>query len=390
MAQSIMAARSHRNDEFAREALSPLDDQRGAVRYWPTMSGSKQHFIPQSLLKSFGIKRGKSTFVVAYTHDRGIFTPATDGIAAERHFYSELGVDGGDETLDDRITDHETPLATMLSRFRSLSDGERADPEEAAAFVTHLAARNDHFRKAVTSAGARMVDLVADQFADAASSRAFLGLDGHEPHGMFAEQLKEAFDQYRPLIDMLGMDREAFERWAFENVNSNLATMHDEISGAMSEVVTAMSEAVPDTAADAQRKALKEDLVPAKRVEALAGLGWRVIHPPETLILPDCVAVGFDMNGKGLPLMIIDREDLFSVAMPIASDRLLVGMVDETAKLPGGLNETMASCSWDFYVARDRTEEFEKLRGALRSLIAPHIDEIVDGAAADALRDRND
>lgn len=122
----------------------------------------------------------------------------------------------------------------------------------------------------------------------------------------------------------------------------------------------------------------------------MSALAWRVTHPSEPLILPDCVGVGFDKNGKGLPLMMIDREDLYSIVMPIASDRLLVGMVDETAKLPGGLNETMASCSWDFYVARDRTDEFEKLRGALRSLIAPYIDEIVDGAADGALRDLND
>lgn len=352
------------------------------------MSGGKQHFIPQSLLKGFGVKRGKSTCVVAYTHDHGIFTPATDGIAAERHFYSELRVDGGDETLDDRITDHETPLATVLSKLRSLDDGTRADPQEAAALVTHLAVRNDHFRKAVTSAGAKMVDLVDHKFADSEFSRALLGLDGDEPRGKFAEQLKEAFDQYRPLIDMLGIDRATFEQWAFKNVKSNFETMHAKVKGPISDVVTAMSEALPDTAAKAQRDALNEDLIPAKRVEAMSLLAWRVIHPSEPLLLPDCVAVGFDANGKGLPLMIIDREDLLAVAMPIASGRLLVGMADNTVNLPDGLNETMAGCSWDFFVARDRTKKLERLRGALRSLIAPYVDKIVDNAVAGAFQER--
>ena len=115
------------------------------------MSGSKQHFIPQSLLKGFGLKRGKSTLVVSYTYDRGIFMPATDGIAAERNFYSELRVEGGEETLDDRITYYETPLATVLTDLWALGDGEDADPRKAAEFVTHLAIRNDNFRKAVTS-----------------------------------------------------------------------------------------------------------------------------------------------------------------------------------------------------------------------------------------------
>ena len=64
------------------------------------MSGRKQHFIPQSLLRGFGrVSKGTKIQVIVYTYERDIFTAATDGIAAEREFYSELDVKGTGETL---------------------------------------------------------------------------------------------------------------------------------------------------------------------------------------------------------------------------------------------------------------------------------------------------
>src|SRR6185312_12605251 len=100
------------------------------------MSGRNQHFIPQSLLRGFGVKRGKKTYVVAYTFDRGVFAPPTDGIGAEGNFYSELDVDGGTETLDDKITDYEQRIPAVLEQLRQLSD--EADAALAAELVTHL------------------------------------------------------------------------------------------------------------------------------------------------------------------------------------------------------------------------------------------------------------
>lgn len=65
------------------------------------MSGSKQHYIPEFFLRGFGKQgRGKSIQVTVYTKDRRVFTTATDGVAAQRYFYSELPAEPGIETLD--------------------------------------------------------------------------------------------------------------------------------------------------------------------------------------------------------------------------------------------------------------------------------------------------
>ena len=89
------------------------------------MSGRKQHFIPQSLLKGFGrAGKGAKIQVVVYSHDRGIFPAATDGVAAEREFYSKLAVESEADTRDDKITAYETPLADTLATLRNLGDGQ--------------------------------------------------------------------------------------------------------------------------------------------------------------------------------------------------------------------------------------------------------------------------
>lgn len=273
----------------------------------------------------------------------------------------------------------------LLARLRALNDGDCVDPQEAAAFVTHLVVRNDHFRKAVSSASGRMVDQLSAQLEDGTSASALIGLAGDHPQGLFAEQLKVAFDTYQPQINMLGMDRATFERWAFDAAKADFDTMHNQSIRPLSKAVAAMVDILSETAANAQRKVLIDDLAPATRLEAYAELTWHVIYPRLPLILPDCVAIGLASNGDCLPLMIIDREHLSTVIMPIAYDRLLVGMGDGSVQIPDGLNSIMAGCSWDFFVARHRTQDLEELRGSLRSLIEPHIDGIVDGVVADGL-----
>ncbi|PXA98595.1 hypothetical protein DMC47_07785 [Nostoc sp. 3335mG] len=349
------------------------------------MSGSKQHFIPQSLLKGFGFKRGKSTFVVAYTHDHGIFTPATEGIAAERFFYSELRVEGADETLDDQITNYEKPLARILADLRALAHDEAADSEIAAALVTHLAVRNDNFRKAATSASTAMIEGVADQFASADATRALLGLDRDDPDTPFAQEVARATEQYRPLIAMLGMDDAMFRQWALAAVRSNFDNYHREIKAPMNEAVATMLAAIPGVAADAQRKSLGETLAPAQRIERMAAFHWRVVHPTQPVILSDCVAMGTDIEDLAYPLMLADLDKLKTIFLPLAADRLLVGSRGAAVPVPSDINVPLAGCSWDFFVARDRTPSLEALRDTLRSRVASHLDGLVDSAISDGV-----
>lgn len=253
--------------------------------------------------------------------------------------------------------------------------------------MTHLVIRNDNFRKAVTSAGAAMIEGVADQFADSASARKLLGLDGDTIKGPFADQLAEAFDQYRPLIAMMGMDEVVFRQWAFSTVKANFDTYHAETGGPMDEALATIIQSMPGVVANAQRKSLGEALAPAQRVEHMTEFTWRIVHVAG-LILPDCVAIAYDPDGIASPLMLAGLDTLSSIFVPLSSERLLIGSRTGAVPVPADLSEASAGCSWDFFVARERTPELEVLCDTLRSRVASYLDDLVDGAILDAVAER--
>jgi hypothetical protein len=313
------------------------------------MSGRKQHFIPQSLLKGFGrTGKGDKVQVIVYTHDHGIFPAATDGVAAQREFYSKLAVEGEGDTLDDKITAYETPLAGTLATLRNLGDGEIADKQSASEFVTHLVVRNDHLRKFMSSAGTAMFDGFAGAMSDPDQAKALLGLAGDKPSDMFAEQMDEMFTKYAPLIGMLGMSKGQFTTWAFTHSKANFGEFHSEMLGPLQSAFSEATGELAEKTADAHRRSLDNSLSPEPRVEKMKEFDWRVVHVGSPLALPDCVAIAFDAKGEAFPLMLAELDEAEKIFVPLSSDRLLVGS-KQVADVPPDLNDTLAACAWDFF-----------------------------------------
>jgi len=344
------------------------------------VSGRKQHFIPQSLLKGFGFERGKKTYVVAYTYDRGIFSPPTDGIGAERSFYSELNVEGATETLDDKITDYEQRLSAILESLRVVTP--HADSLVVAELVTHLTVRNDNFRKAASSGGSELVAGMTDVLADEDSARVLMGISGDEPTELFASQLPQLWEQFGPTFRMAGFTQEQFNKLAFEGMKANFSGFHAEMVRPMKDAFAGMATSMPEIAANSQRRSLSENLAPPLRIEKLARYEWRTIQTSSLIALPDCVAVGIQTDGKALPLMLADIDQTETVLMPLASERMLVGSPVGEAEVPDDLIDVFSGCSWDFFIARERTPELESARNRLRTSInaflSGTIDEVIE------------
>lgn len=328
------------------------------------MSGRKQHFIPQSLLRSFGLERGKKTYVVAYTYDRGTFAPPTDGIGAERSFYSVLDVEGTIETLDDMITEYEQQIPAVSYQLRQVST--EADPSMAAELVTHLTVRNDHFRKATSTGGADLIGGLTDVLSDEDSARVLMGIAGDRPSDIFAAELPKLWEQFGPMFSLMGMTEAQFNDFAFQAMKSNFSAFHGEMLGPLREAFGGMIDKIPEAAADAQRRALTANLTPPKRVDRLGQFHWQTVEMLTSVVLPDCVAVGVDTESGVLPLMLADLDKTHTIYMPLASNRMLLGSLDGAPEVPHNVNELFASCSWDFFVARDRTPELEGYRSLLR------------------------
>lgn len=347
------------------------------------MSGRKQHFIPQSLLKGFARHgAGRKPQVVVYSHNRPSFVAATDGIGAQRSFYSEMDVEGRVETLDDRITKHETPLAEVLRDLRSKTDLEAVEGEQAAALVTHLVVRNDHFRKVAVAAGSTMFSSFERTMSDQAMAASLFGIDGAKPGKFLSEALRKMWFEHEPLLRAAGFTEEAFGQLAFQTAKRNFSSLHSQMLEPMRNAFSDVSSKVSGIAADSQIRALEQDLTPEKWIEKLRPYQWHVREIEKGCILPDCVAICIGSKGDSYPLMFSEDDPREFVVMPIAANKVLAGAAKDD-RLPDNLNLALSRCSWDFFVADRGCEDLEMLRGHIRV----HMQGYIDTLASQVIRE---
>ncbi len=80
---------------------------------------------------------------------------------------------------------------------------------------------------------------------------------------------------------------------------------------------------------------------------------WRVA-PAANAILPDCVGVAWEPGGEVLPFLLTGGETVAGVALPIASDRILIGWRLGAAEVDlRDFNHQAALCSDHVFLARD-------------------------------------
>lgn len=351
------------------------------------MSGRKQHFIPQSLLKGFATtSTGKKAQVVVYRFGGKNFVAATDGIGAERHFYSELDVDGSEETLDDKITDHETSISEVLDALRSAGDGQVVGSGNAAALVTHLVIRNDHFRKTAKQAGGSLFSRFRSAMADRESAASLLGLDSDKPNDLFRKKMDELWLEQGGMFRAMGLTRDTLTAFAFNFAKQNFAQFHAQMLAPMESAFSDASGRITEIAADSQIKALDQSLTPEKWLEKLEPYRWTTRDVGFDCLLPDCVAICFDTDGRSFPVGFADDEARKCIVMPIASRRVLVGMAKEDRVLRN-LNFSLARCCWDFFVAAEKSEPMLALGGEIRIHMEAYIDDLAKTAIEDVRKE---
>jgi hypothetical protein len=185
----------------------------------------------------------------------------------------------------------------------------------------------------------------------------------------------------------MGLSEEQFHAWAFETVKAGFPALLTETVGPLKDMFGGMIGQLPEVAANAQRRSLAEGLSPPKRVEVLSQFEWKVVHPATSVVLPDCVAVAVDAVGGAYPLMLAEAEKVRTIYMPLSSDRLLVGTQGKPVEPNDGMDEAFAACSWDFFIAKDRTPELEHCQTLLRSRVSQFlvgtIEEVIEEAKAE-------
>lgn len=185
------------------------------------MPGLKQHYIPQFLLRGFGrAGSGKNVQVMVYWRTGGAFRTGTQGVGAERAFYSRPFAAAEAETLDDRITAHERPLALFIQGLRGLSPGVAVASKEAAEAVAHLSIRVAHMRDAFASAVADLLGGVEELVLDPPAIAKYLKLEEPVPSKIVRDALRQLWTERRAELRGLGFSQAAFERFALRHIRA--------------------------------------------------------------------------------------------------------------------------------------------------------------------------
>lgn len=321
------------------------------------MSGSNQHTIPQIMLRGFGRKnKAKAVQVVVYRGDK-IFTTATKGIGAERFFYSPLSTDG-EVTLDDRITDYEQQLDGYIDELRDGPIGVDLEGGKAAETIVHLTVRTAQFRNSFANGLEQVAQSVATTVLDPAKRWRLMGFHLPKPTGELKDTIEKAYEDGG--FRARGIPRKAFFKMMFDGMKENFKK--ESQVKELETAVTALVKHVPEVAASGHRASLSKSLAPGQRVAALRHMSWRVLESSFDLLLPDCVAIEGSGVEDARPLAYAPNESAKTIFMPIASRRVLVGVLGaSTNELPAALNAMLARCSYEYFVGREMADEFKAL-----------------------------
>ena len=338
------------------------------------MSGKKQHFIPQCLLKGFAIK-GKGDVHRLWRFPKGTEPQATTtkDVGAQKHFYSVPTQNV--ETLDDAITTFESDVAPKLEELRGVECHMPLEAKACAELVAHLTIRTAHFRSTITSITEQAVSFLAERFQDRIWLKKRFGLHRKNPNSLILIRIREELEAR----GVPHISRPGFEAIGFEIMQQKFDSFYESYSADLRLGFNFLSHLTKNGVAGAHQKALGNSLSPEPRIESLAELTWSIQPSSEQgFILPDCVAIAIPGHGAPTSYVTYDGDKIRAVLLPVSSKRLLIGhRYREKDGWLGYINSSLAECCSEFFVAQQNSLQFRKLAPSIGMQVRRVVDEIL-------------
>jgi hypothetical protein len=342
------------------------------------MAGRKQHFIPQALQRGFGVAKGKKTQVYVFKKGQEPYNSSTEGVAAQRDFYSEPS---DEQTLDDKITTYEaTILAPAVAALRESPAGP-IEPQLAAAVVVHLSIRSAFVRGSFSVAATELLDYFADSMSTHDGARALLELDSLKSESTLVKAIEE--DILSKFGSMPESGRNALGKLAHFRAREKFPQMFPALAAMVLQQFEVLLDKLPRMIGSGHSKALEKDLVPQPRVDRLKAMRWKIIaiEPPAHFVLPDCLALGSKTSDFKVmePYSLVNDEELAGVVMPVSSSKVLVGSVGDSQLDLEELNRAFAQCSQDFFISSRSDAETAEAAQLIGDAVANFVDRVVVG-----------
>lgn len=341
------------------------------------MAGKRQHYVPRLLQRGFladPTQEAERTWL--HRRDAKARLVGIRDIGVEDWFYSR-GSSDGNPTLDDAITDYERDLSQRVRVLREAPLGSPIDQHSTAETVVHLVFRTAHLRGVMSAGMTGVLREIEALFTDTARLGSLMGLDGPEMAEVITDAIRSAAADLVPSGIpsafserlLLMMTREQAHQLAARAMTV-FAPHFPELFGSLAGKVR-----------DAHNSVVAKPLEDHGWVKALTAFDWR-IEAGVDLILPDAVALAGTREGAMAPLLFTTVTDADVVAMPVASDRMLVGRRGAAPVDLGRFNTAAAAASEAFFIAARSFDE-----EGLSSLIGTRVSEDLSATIAEAMRE---
>lgn len=341
------------------------------------MAGRKQHFIPQALQRGFGVVLGKATRVYVLKKGQQPYRSSTEGVAAQRDFYSEPS---DEQSLDDKITTYEgSVLAPAIAALREAPAGP-IDSHMAAAVVVHLSIRSAFIRASFSAAATGMLDHFANAMHSDQTARTLLDVDSLEAESTLVNLIEDGILSQFGTIPESG--RKALTKLAHFRLREKFPQMFPDLAKLALKQLEMLLERIPEVTISGHSKALERDLVPTLRVERLKAMNWQIIaaESPTHFVLPDCLAVGSKRSDfqDVAPYSLQNDEELAVVVMPICSSKVLIGCFGNLELNIASLNRSFAQCSLDFFISSQDDAQTVEAAQLIGSKVSKYVDSLVE------------
>ena len=334
------------------------------------MSGKRQHFIPQFLLRGFSSRESKEVFTWLYRKSNVPFETNIKNVGVEGKFYTTEQ----DFSLDDAITNLEPHYAELIGKLREAPSGSISCgkfPE----FISHIESRSRYIRHIFQKPAYYFVDKLAGFLEDENKCMEFFCRkieknpeiirkevvefvkNSHLPDTAVDLVTQLLLHNLRTLLKESPVPFSLFAKMARENLVKNIlgAVKNGHIS------------------------ALKVTTSPEFKQKKYEQFEFSVYEVSgNNLILGDSMLLFYVRSQKRF-MPFWDQDNLVNaVVLPISSKKLLIGCERDFSVDVSDINSAVAACSLEFFVGNRLAQNLKELQSMISTAPVPFSEKNID------------
>lgn len=323
------------------------------------MAGRKQHFIPKHFLKEFVVPGGRDTI---WMFRRGFIRPvpvSRSDAAAARDFYSKPKT-SKDSTLDDLITKYENKLKFQVDAVRSIPIDESIPSHLISEIAVHLMIRAAYIRDIFDLCFSEIITSI-EEFTnrDGAVFECFKTHKYSVPL-KFEEMVTNHFELHR-LNQSTCLSPKAAARIIYFSIREDFDILNDIASDRIPLITHLLQDKRKGFSRTTHTRMLKHELAPKSWKSRLKTFNWKITkYPTKNAVLPDCLVIAKDKDGWS-PYLMADHDSVTQIVLPMASDKLAVGCMNQDRNTVVGIyNSAARQCCFTFYLSNDSKASSDK------------------------------